>query len=150
MTLRAQPEEFVSTKSMPWAEFSPGIGMKVLRLSPETGTWTLLLRAEAGASFARHRHLAAGEYFMLSGKMELRGGAQAGGVTALPGDYGWEPVSVIHDHVLPRADRVPVHQPRRRAVRGRAGQHHDGARLGGRAGARRQGSERPRSLTFRA
>lgn len=98
MTVRPQSEEFVSTHSMAWAEFSPGIWMKVLRLSPETGTWSLLLRAEAGASFARHRHLAAGEYFMLSGKMELRGGAQAGGVTALPGDYGWEPVSVIHDH----------------------------------------------------
>jgi hypothetical protein len=23
---------------------------------------------------------------------------QAGGVTATAGDYGWEPVSVIHDH----------------------------------------------------
>jgi hypothetical protein len=29
--------------------------------------------------------------------MELRGGSQAGGVTAVAGDYGWEPVSVIHD-----------------------------------------------------
>ncbi|HKC51416.1 MAG TPA: 2,4'-dihydroxyacetophenone dioxygenase family protein [Myxococcota bacterium] len=100
MNVRVQPEEYVSTRSMSWAVLSPGIWMKVLRLSPESGTWTVLLRAEAGASFARHRHLAAGEYFMLSGKMEVRGGAQAGGTTAVAGDYGWEPVSVIHDHTF--------------------------------------------------
>jgi len=93
----AQGEMFVSSSELKWAPFSEGIWLKLLRLSPETGTWTVLLKCEAGASFARHRHLAAGEYFMLSGRMELRGGAQAGGVTALPGDYGWEPVSVIHD-----------------------------------------------------
>ena len=98
MTVRIQPEEFVSSRSLSWAPLSPGIWLKVLRLSPESGTWTVLLRAEAGASFARHRHLAPGEYFMLSGKMEVRGGVQAGGVTATAGDYGWEPVSVIHDH----------------------------------------------------
>jgi anti-sigma factor ChrR (cupin superfamily) len=100
MSVRMQPEEYVSTRSMPWATLSPGIRMKVLRLSPESGTWTVLLRADAGASFARHRHLAAGEYFMLYGKMEVRGGAQAGGTTAVAGDYGWEPVSVIHDHTF--------------------------------------------------
>ncbi len=98
MTLSKQPEEYVSSQDMAWVAFSPGIFIKVLRLSPETGTWTVLMRAEAGASFARHRHLAAGEYFMLSGKMEVRGGVQNGGVTAVAGDYGWEPVSVIHDH----------------------------------------------------
>jgi acetylacetone-cleaving enzyme len=98
MTVRMQPEEFVSTRSMSWAPLSPGIRMKVLRLSPESGTWTVLFHADAGASFARHRHLAPGEYFMLSGKMEVRGGVQAGGTTAVTGDYGWEPVSVIHDH----------------------------------------------------
>ena len=88
---------YVSSRELKWAPFSPGIWLKLLRVSPETGTWTVLLKCEAGSAFARHRHLAAGEYFMLSGRMELRGGAQAGGVTALPGDYGYEPVSVIHD-----------------------------------------------------
>ena len=95
--IAAQPESFVSSSALTWAPFSEGIWLKVLRLSPETGTWTILLKCATGSSFARHRHLAAGEYFMLSGKMELRGGVQAGGVTAVAGDYGWEPVSVIHD-----------------------------------------------------
>ena len=95
--ISAQADTFVSSRELKWAPFSEGIWLKLLRLSPETGTWTVLLKAAAGASFARHRHLAAGEYFMISGKMELRGGSQAGGVTAVAGDYGWEPVSVIHD-----------------------------------------------------
>jgi len=92
-----QADLYVSSRELKWAPFSEGIWLKVLRISPETGTWTILLKCQAGSAFARHRHLAAGEYFMLSGRMELRGGAQAGGVTALPGDYGFEPVSVIHD-----------------------------------------------------
>ena len=95
--ISAQGDLFVSSRELKWAPFSEGIWLKVLRLSPETGTWTILLKCAAGSSFARHRHLAAGEYFMLSGRMELRGGAQAGGVTAVAGDYGFEPVSVIHD-----------------------------------------------------
>ena len=92
-----QADLFVSSRELKWAPFSEGIWLKVLRISPETGTWTILLKCQAGSAFARHRHLAAGEYFMLSGRMELRGGAQAGGVTAVAGDYGFEPVSVIHD-----------------------------------------------------
>lgn len=96
--VRPQSEEYVSTRSLPWSVLVPGIRMKVCRLSPESGTWTVLFRADAGASFPRHRHLAAGEYFMISGKMEVRGGVQNGGTTAVAGDYGWEPVSVIHDH----------------------------------------------------
>ena len=97
MSMNAPKDEYVSSQKLSWSPFVPGIALKLLRVSPESGTWTVLFRAEAGASFPRHRHLAAGEYFMLSGRMELRGGAKAGGVTALPGDYGFEPVSVIHD-----------------------------------------------------
>jgi anti-sigma factor ChrR (cupin superfamily) len=87
----------VPSRELKWSPFSEGIELKVLRISPETGTWTVLLKCEADSSFVRHRHLGAGEYFMLSGRMEVRGGAQAGGITAVAGDYGWEPVSVIHD-----------------------------------------------------
>jgi len=97
MTITAQAELFVSSRELKWAPFSEGIWLKLLRLSPETGSWTILLKCAAGSSFARHRHLGAGEYFMLSGRMEVRGGAAAGGVPAVAGDYGWEPVSVIHD-----------------------------------------------------
>lgn len=87
----------VPTRTLAWVPFSEGIAFRLLRVSPETGAWTVLFRCEAGSAFAPHRHLGAGEYLMLSGRMEVRGGAQAGGVTALPGDYGWEPSGVVHD-----------------------------------------------------
>jgi hypothetical protein len=35
---------------------------------------------------------------MISGKMEIRGGVEKGGITAYAGDYGYEPNGVIHDH----------------------------------------------------
>ncbi len=95
--MNAPKDEYVSSKKLPWVEFVPGIFLKLLRVCPENGTWTVLFRADAGASFPRHRHLAAVEYFMLSGKMEVRGGVENGGITAVAGDYGWEPVSIVHD-----------------------------------------------------
>jgi quercetin dioxygenase-like cupin family protein len=90
---------YVHTDGMPWIAdpFSKGIWFKVLRTSAETGAWTVLFKCEKGSAFARHQHLGAGEYFMLSGKTEVRGGVQNGGITACAGDYGYEPSGVIHD-----------------------------------------------------
>jgi len=34
---------------------------------------------------------------VFSGKMEVRGGVENGGITAITGDYGYEPNGVIHD-----------------------------------------------------
>src|SRR6516162_1657489 len=50
-----------------------------------------------GSSIPRHEHLGAGEYYVISGKMEVRGGVENGGITAITGDYGYEPNGVIHD-----------------------------------------------------
>jgi hypothetical protein len=88
---------YVDTAAEPWINFSPGIDFKLLRTSQETGAWTALFKCAAGSSFARHEHLAAGEYLMLSGKMEIRGGAERGGVTAKAGDYGYEANGMWHD-----------------------------------------------------
>src|SRR5207302_762916 len=38
-----------------------------------------------------------GEYYVIAGKMEVRGGVENGGITAITGDYGYEPNGVIHD-----------------------------------------------------
>jgi anti-sigma factor ChrR (cupin superfamily) len=75
----------------------PGSSSKLLRVSQETGTWTALFKCQPESSFARHRHLGAGEYLMISGEMNVRGGVQAGGITAVAGDYGYEPNGIIHD-----------------------------------------------------
>ena len=90
-------DTYIHTTAMPWINFSEGIDIKVLRASQETGTWAALFRCAKGSAFARHEHLGAGEYLMLSGKMEVRGGVERGGITAYPGDYGYEPNGVIHD-----------------------------------------------------
>ena len=87
----------VATRELPWRPLLPGVDFKLLRASAEIGSFTLLLRTLAGASLPRHRHLGAGEYYMVSGKMLVRGGREHGGITAVAGDWGYEPLSIIHD-----------------------------------------------------
>jgi quercetin dioxygenase-like cupin family protein len=55
------------------------------------------LKCAKGSGIPRHEHLGAGEYYVVAGKMEVRGGAENGGITAIAGDYGYEPNGVIHD-----------------------------------------------------
>ena len=81
----------VKTTDLAWVPLTEGIDYRVLRTSPETGTWTVLLRAQAGSSFAKHKHLGPGEYFMIKGRMEYRAGC------AMAGDYGYEPLDSVHE-----------------------------------------------------
>ena len=43
----------VKTTDLPWGPLVEGIDYRVLRTSAETGTWTVLLRAQAGSSFCQ-------------------------------------------------------------------------------------------------
>jgi quercetin dioxygenase-like cupin family protein len=88
---------YVHASQEPWLPFYPGIGFKLLRATQETGHWTVLLNCSKGSSIPRHEHMGAGEYYIISGKMEVRGGVENGGITAMTGDYGYEPNGVIHD-----------------------------------------------------
>ncbi len=90
-------EMHVRTEAQPWVAFAPGIDFKLLRASRETGAWSVMLKCAAGASLPRHEHLAAAEYLMISGRMDIIGGAERGGVTALAGDYGYEANGAWHD-----------------------------------------------------
>ena len=92
-------DTYVHPDDLAWIPFPgvEGIGMKVLRVSSETGAWTVLFQMEAGSGFPRHKHLGAGEYMMIKGEIEVRGGVKNGGITAVAGDYGWEPTGMIHD-----------------------------------------------------
>lgn len=89
---------YVNTAAKDWLPFYPGFQFKLLRVSAETGTWSVLVQADKGASFPCHTHLGAGEYFMVSGRMDVRGGVENGGITATAGDYGYEPNGIVHDH----------------------------------------------------
>jgi quercetin dioxygenase-like cupin family protein len=88
---------YIHASQEPWLQFYPGVGFKLLRATQETGHWTVLLNCAKGSSIPRHEHLGAGEYYVISGKMEVRGGVENGGITAITGDYGYEPNGVIHD-----------------------------------------------------
>ena len=90
-------DTYIHASQEPWLPFSDGIDFKPLRATQEIGAWTVLFRCTKGSGFARHEHLGAGEYYMVSGKMEIRGGVENGGITAFGGDYGYEPNGMIHD-----------------------------------------------------
>ena len=91
MSTDTMSDILVKTIHLPWVPLAEGIDYRVLRTSPETGTWTVLLRAQAGSSFVKHRHLGPGEYFMIKGRMEYRAGC------AVAGDYGYEPLDAVHE-----------------------------------------------------
>ena len=81
----------VSKDGLPWKAFREGIDFKLLRSCSVTGSWVVLFRHEAGTAYLPHKHIGAGEYFVLKGRIELRGGEQEDGITAIAGDYGYEP-----------------------------------------------------------
>ena len=79
------------TGDRPWTVFQPGIDFRLLFSSAETGRFTLLLRCQPGAALPAHRHLGAGEYFVVKGRMEYRMGI------AEEGSYGYEPIGAVHE-----------------------------------------------------
>lgn len=84
-------EVLVRPSEMDWVEWAPGIEFKTLRTSSETGVWTVLFKCEAGSSFPAHIHYGAGEYFVITGRMDYRMGI------AQTGDYGYEPLGAYHE-----------------------------------------------------
>lgn len=96
------PEEYVQIDSGPWAAFpgvfsAGGITWKLLHVSPEAGTWTAIFDCPAGSSFNAHFHTGPGEYFLYKGRMDVRGGKDAGGDTAVAPGYGFESSGARHD-----------------------------------------------------
>jgi Uncharacterized conserved protein, contains double-stranded beta-helix domain len=85
-------ERLTPPADMKWATLADGISFTLLYSSAETGRWTVLFRAEPGSFFGPHRHLGAGEYFVIKGRMTYRIGE------AVEGTYGYEPLDVIHEH----------------------------------------------------
>jgi len=101
--LKTKPaDEYVHVSSVNWqpfpGEFSAGgIRWKLLHVSPEMGAWTAIFDCPQGSSFARHIHVGPGEYFLTKGKMEVRGGMEKGGATAVAVGYGYEAANARHD-----------------------------------------------------
>ena len=80
----------LSSDQLAWMPLGPGTWYKLFRVSPETGTWSALLKMEPGSRFAPHKHYGAADFFVLKGALEYRAGV------AKEGDYGYEPLGVEH------------------------------------------------------
>ena len=97
MTNQSIKDVYVSNDNLPWKRLRDGYDFKLLRTCSVTGTWVVLFRTIAGGSVPSHKHISAAEYFVLKGKVEVRGGKENGGVTAVAGDYGYEPNGIVHE-----------------------------------------------------
>ena len=84
-------EILLDCASLPWVPLVEGIDFRLLNTSQESGRWTVILRAQAGSSFGIHRHLAAGEYYVLCGRMSYRMGEAMGGA------YVYESLDSVHE-----------------------------------------------------
>jgi acetylacetone-cleaving enzyme len=95
-------EEYVQMDEGPWAPFPEafsegGITWKLLHVSPDMGSWTAVFECPKGSSFNAHIHTGPGEYFLYQGRMDVRGGSDAGGDTASAPGYGYESSGARHD-----------------------------------------------------
>jgi len=85
---------FINTREVPWV-VNPGlpdIGLKVLRVSAETGFVSLVVRHNGVAD--PHNHLGAGDFLVLSGRIGYRAGPPEG---YGPGVWFYEPAGARHD-----------------------------------------------------
>lgn len=90
-TIEDGSEILVQTGDLKWESMGDGVGIKVLRVSEETGQWTALIRMEPGATFAAHKHFGAADGYITKGKLEYRVGS------ASAGSYLYEPLGAVHD-----------------------------------------------------
>ena len=95
-------EEYVQIDAVQWQAFptafsAGGIQWKLLHVSPENSSWTAIFDCPAGSSFAPHVHAGPGEYFLTKGRMDVRGGKDNGGETAVAPGYGFECSGARHD-----------------------------------------------------
>lgn len=101
MKLQAK-EEYVQIDAGAWAPFPEafskgGITWKLLHVSPEAGTWSAYFTCPKGSSFNAHIHTGPGEYVLTKGRMDVRGGAEVGGASAIAPGFGYESSGARHD-----------------------------------------------------
>lgn len=102
ITKKQAAEEYVQIDDSAWAPFPEafsegGITWRLLHVSPEMGSWTAIFACPAGSSFNSHIHTGPGEYLLTKGRMDVRGGKEQGGDTAVAPGYGFESSGAYHD-----------------------------------------------------
>lgn len=91
---RSVHPHFIDTRSVPWLTFpaSPDVGLKLLRISEETGTSSMIVRHKGVAG--PHYHLAPADFMILSGRIGYRAGPPEG---YGPGVWFFEPAGARHE-----------------------------------------------------
>jgi len=91
---RAVHPHFIDTRAVPWLYADPKqeIGLKILRVSEETGITSLVVRHNGVAG--PHYHLGAADFMILSGRIGYRAGPPEG---YGPGVWFYEPAGARHD-----------------------------------------------------
>ena len=79
--------EFLQTDLIEWEDFpeefqTGGVQWKLLHVSPEIGSWTVLFRCPAGSTFAPHVHHGPAEGYVFEGVIQETTG---GGTFTAPG-----------------------------------------------------------------
>ena len=90
----------VRTNERPWIDMGGGNQVIVLRVSKETGFFSLLIKAPAGQVNAPHTHIGAADFYVISGGFDYRGGS------ARAGDWVYEPAGAVHDATTHPMDTV--------------------------------------------
>jgi quercetin dioxygenase-like cupin family protein len=85
---------FVDTKKLEWLvnEETPDVGLKILRVSEETGVVSVIVRHNGEAP--PHYHLGASDFLVLGGRIGYRAGPPEG---YGPGMWFFEPAGARHD-----------------------------------------------------
>jgi len=90
--LRSEGDQLRDPGTLPWVPQAEGVSFRPLRISPELGSWTNLLRVTHRGVVNLHRHLAPVEAWVISGEwryLERDWVARAG-------SYVYEPAGDIH------------------------------------------------------
>lgn len=90
--MTAHGGDTIKTDALPWLPLAPKVFIKVIKTVPETGAFSVMIRAEAGGVLPRHKHLEAAEIYIFKGAGKH---PQTGAFA--PGDYVSETKNAIHD-----------------------------------------------------
>jgi quercetin dioxygenase-like cupin family protein len=81
----------VRTNELDWIDTGSGNLFRVLRVSKETGAFSILIKAPAGQVNDPHTHIGPADFYVISGQIDYRGGS------AGPGDWIYEPAGAVHE-----------------------------------------------------
>jgi hypothetical protein len=94
----------IDTNVLPWIDLSqaPGMAIKPLRASVETGMFTVVVKLKQGTELAGLVYLGAMDMMVLSGTMSYPGGPMAGNLE--PGTWGYVPANARIDRFVALED----------------------------------------------